>query len=106
MSVLEGVRRRFEKELPFRDRTISAVLHVEAKTAVLALALRAGGAEVHLAASNPLSTDDDVVAAVMEEGVPTHARKGESAGEYEAGVRAMLAASPDILIDDGADLVA
>jgi adenosylhomocysteinase len=106
MSVLEGVRRRFERELPFRDRTISAVLHVEAKTAVLALALRAGGAEVHLAASNPLSTDDDVVAAVMEEGVPTHARKGESAGEYEAGVRAMLAASPDILIDDGADLVA
>jgi adenosylhomocysteinase len=106
MDVLEGIRSRFEREQPFRGRTISAVLHVEAKTAALALALRAGGADMHLAASNPLSTDDDVVAALNSSGVPTHARKGESVDDYQAGIRAMLAADPEILLDDGADLVA
>lgn len=106
MPVLEGVRRRFEAEQPFRGLTVSAVLHVEAKTCVLALALRAGGADVRLAAGNPLSTDDDAVAAVREAGVETHARKGESVAEYRAGVAALLAADPDVIIDDGADLVA
>ncbi|HEV2316338.1 MAG TPA: adenosylhomocysteinase [Thermoplasmata archaeon] len=106
MAVLEGIRARFEKELPFRGRTVSAVLHVEAKTAALALALKAGGAEMHLAASNPLSTDDDVVAALNEGGLPTHARKGEGTEEYNAGIRAMLQADPEVILDDGADLVA
>ncbi|MCI4323947.1 MAG: adenosylhomocysteinase [Thermoplasmata archaeon] len=106
MPVLEGIRRRFESERPFRGRVISAVLHVEAKTCALALALQAGGAEVHLAASNPLSTDDDAVSAVIAGGVPTLARKGESSEEYAAGVRAMLDIDPEIIIDDGADLVA
>lgn len=106
MPVLEGIRRRFETERPFEGKRLSLVLHVEAKTCVLALALRAGGAEVHLAAGNPLSTDDDAVAAVVEAGVPTWARKGESLGDYRAGIRAMLEAEPDIIVDDGADLVA
>lgn len=106
MRILEGVRERFEKDLPLRGLTVSCVLHVEAKTAALALALQAAGARVHLAAGNPLSTDDDVVAALVEAGVDTHARKGESTEEYRAAVRAMLAAGPDVLIDDGADLVA
>jgi adenosylhomocysteinase len=106
MPILEGIRRRFESEKPFEGRVISAVLHVEAKTCALALALTAGGAEVHLAASNPLSTDDDAVSAVIAEGVPTLARKGESADVYEAGIRAMLGFDPEIIIDDGADLVA
>jgi adenosylhomocysteinase len=106
MAVLGGVRERFERERPFRGLTISAVLHVEAKTAVLALALQAGGAEVHLAAGNPLSTDDDAVAALRAAGIDTKARKGESESEYHAAVRAMLEPDPDILIDDGADLVA
>ena len=105
MPVLEGIRRRFEAEQPFKGLTLSCVLHVEAKTCALALALRAGGARVHLAAGNPLSTDDDAVAAVIEAGVPTHARKGESVGEYNQGIRAMLDADPDIIVDDGADLV-
>jgi adenosylhomocysteinase len=106
MPVLEGIRRRFETERPFSGLTISAVLHVEAKTCVLALALKAGGADVRLAAGNPLSTDDDPVAAVREAGVETYAVKGESLAEYRAGIEAMLAADPDVIIDDGADLVA
>ena len=73
MPVLEGIRRRFETERPLSGLTVSAVLHVEAKTCILALALKAAGADVRLAASNPLSTDDDAVAAVREEGVPTWA---------------------------------
>jgi adenosylhomocysteinase len=106
MPVLEGIRRRFETEHPFRGLTISAVLHVEAKTCVLALTLKAGGADVRLAAGNPLSTEDDAVAAVREAGVETHAVKGESVSEYRAGIQAMLDADPDVIIDDGADLVA
>lgn len=106
MPVLEGIRRRFEAERPFRGLTVSAVLHVEAKTCALALALRAGGAEVRLAAGNPLSTDDDAVAAVREAGVETHAKKGESVAEYRAGIHRLLDADPDVIVDDGADLVA
>jgi adenosylhomocysteinase len=106
MPVLEGIRARFQTERPFAGLTLSLVLHVEAKTAALALALQAGGASVHLAAGNPLSTDDDAVAALQSEGVETHARKGESVAEYRAGVRAMLDAGPQVIVDDGADLVA
>ena len=106
MPVLEKVRARFEHQHPFAGRTVTGVLHVEAKTAALGLALQAGGATMLLAASNPLSTDDDVVAALNAAGVTTHARKGESTEEYAAGVKAMLAADPEVIIDDGADLVA
>ncbi|HKN06401.1 MAG TPA: adenosylhomocysteinase, partial [Thermoplasmata archaeon] len=106
MPVLEGIRRRFESEHPLRGLTVSAVLHVEAKTCALALALKAAGADVRLAAGNPLSTDDDAVAAVRKEGVPTWAEKGESVAQYNAGIRALLDADPDVIVDDGADLVA
>ncbi len=106
MPILEEVRRRFERERPFRGLTLALVLHVEAKTAALALALQAGGAEVHLAAGNPLSTDDDPVLALQEAGVHTHAVKGESIEAYRAGIDAMRSADPDVIIDDGADLVA
>ena len=106
MPVLEGIRRRFEAEKPFRGLTLSAVLHVEAKTAALGLALSAGGADVRLAAGNPLSTDDDAVTVLREAGIETWAEKGESIGQYHAGIQAMLDADPDLLIDDGADLVA
>lgn len=105
MPVLESIRRRFESERPFRGLTLSLVLHVEAKTAALALALRAGGGDVRLAAGNPLSTDDDAVRAVQEAGVQTFAKKGESIEEYRAGIAAMLDADPDVMVDDGADLV-
>jgi adenosylhomocysteinase len=106
MPVLEGIRRRFESEKPFEGLTLSLVLHVEAKTAALALALRAGGAEVHLAAGNPLSTEDDSVAALVADGMDVRARKGEPLGEYHRAIRAMLDAEPDVIVDDGADLVA
>ncbi|MGA7861589.1 MAG: adenosylhomocysteinase [Thermoplasmata archaeon] len=106
MPVLAGIERRFTKEQPFAGKRISAVLHVEAKTCVLALTLKAGGADVRLAAGNPLSTDDDAVTALADAGVPTWARKGESVEEYNAGIHAMLEFNPEIIIDDGADLVA
>ncbi|HTT73648.1 MAG TPA: adenosylhomocysteinase [Thermoplasmata archaeon] len=106
MPVLAGIRRRFEAERPFAGLTVSMVLHVEAKTAALALAVRAGGADVRLAAGNPLSTDDDAVAALRAAGVETLAEKGESLAAYRAGIEAMLAADPDVIVDDGADLVA
>jgi adenosylhomocysteinase len=106
MAVLGGIRTRFEREKPFAGLTISCVLHVESKTAVLALALQAGGATVHMAAGNPLSTDDDAVAVLNDSGVRTLARKGESTADYHAAIRAMLDADPEILVDDGADLVA
>ncbi len=105
MPVLEGIRERFGRERPFAGLTVTAVLHVEAKTCALALALKVGGADVRLAASNPITTDDDVVAAVREEGVDTRAERGESIAEYRAGLTAMLEADPDVIVDDGADLV-
>ncbi len=106
MPVLEAVRARFATERPFEGLTVSAVLHVEAKTCALALALHAGGAEVKLAASNPLTTDDDSVAAVRAAGVETYAVRGESLDDYRHGLEALLAADPHVIVDDGADLVA
>jgi adenosylhomocysteinase len=106
MPVLEAIRGRLADERPFDGLTISAVLHVEAKTCVLALALQAGGATVRLAASNPLTTDDDAVAAVRAAGVETHAVRGESMDDYQAGLATLLDREPDVIVDDGADLVA
>ena len=106
MPVLEGIRARFAEERPFDGLTISAVLHVEAKTCALALALKAGGATVRLAASNPLTTDDDTVAAVRTGGVETHAVRGESMDAYREGLEKLLEREPDVIVDDGADLVA
>ncbi|MGC2288843.1 MAG: adenosylhomocysteinase [Thermoplasmata archaeon] len=106
MPVLAAIERRFTKEQPFAGKRVSAVLHVEAKTCVLALTLKAGGADLRLAAGNPLSTDDDTVTALVDAGVPTWARKGETVEEYNAGIRAMLEFDPELIIDDGADLVA
>jgi adenosylhomocysteinase len=105
MPVLEGIRRRFESERPFRGIVVSAVLHFESKTAALGLALQAGGAELHMAAANPLSTDDDAVAVVREAGAETRAEKGESMATYREGLRAMVEADPDVIVDDGMDLV-
>jgi adenosylhomocysteinase len=106
MPVLAGIRERFRATRPLAGLTVSAVLHVEAKTCVLALALQEAGAAVHLAASNPLTTDDDAVAATREEGIEVLAERGESIADYRAGLEAMLARDPDVIVDDGADLVA
>ncbi len=106
MPVLKQVRARFEQELPFRSKVLAAVLHVTAETANLVRTLKAGGAEVYLAASNPLSTQDDVAAALVHEyGIPTFAIKGESTETFFNHIETLIEQKPVLIMDDGADLV-
>lgn len=104
MPVLETIRERFRAELPLEGRTVAACLHVTAETANLMLALRDGGANVLLCASNPLSTQDDVAAALVEDGIPVFAVRGEDDDRYYRHIHAVLDAKPDVTMDDGADL--
>ena len=107
MSVLGLIRERFAKERPLAGLRISACLHVTSETANLALALRDGGAQVALCASNPLSTQDDVAAALAGEyGIPTFAQKGEDGDTFYRHIHASLEHAPQLTLDDGADLVA
>ncbi len=105
MPVLATVRERFEKETPLAGVRIGACLHVTAETANLMETLRAGGAEVVLCASNPLSTQDDVAAALVASGIGVFAVRGEDADSYYSHIRAVLDTGPQITMDDGADLV-
>src|SRR6266404_3178828 len=106
MPVLRQVRERFAKEQPLRGTRIGACLHVTTETAVLMLTLRAGGAEIALCASNPLSTQDDTAAAlVREHEISTFAHKGEDNARYYRHVEAVLSIRPQLTMDDGADLI-
>ncbi|MBI2088230.1 MAG: adenosylhomocysteinase [Deltaproteobacteria bacterium] len=106
MPVLRRVRERFGKEKPLRGMRLSACLHVTAETANLVKTLKGGGAEVVLCASNPLSTQDDVAAALVKyEGIAVFAIKGEDHKTYYRHLRAALDHKPVITMDDGADLV-
>ncbi|MCX6767192.1 MAG: adenosylhomocysteinase [Candidatus Micrarchaeota archaeon] len=105
MPVLMIVRERFAKEKPLKGVKIAACLHVTKETAALVRTLIAGGAEVRLCASNPLSTQDDVAAALAKEGVPVFAAKGESGDEYYQDLNKALDVKPNITVDDGADLI-
>ena len=106
MPVLEQIRERFGAERPLRDVTVAACLHVTSETANLALALRDGGADVQLCASNPLSTQDDVAASlVADHGISVYAVRGEDRDTYYAHIDATLDAGPQITMDDGADTV-
>jgi adenosylhomocysteinase len=106
MPVLRRVRERFEKEKPLRGLRFSACLHVTAETANLVQTLKAGGAQVVLCASNPLSTQDDVAASLVQNSkIPTYAIKGEDHKTYYRHLRAALDHEPVITMDDGADLV-
>jgi adenosylhomocysteinase len=105
MPVLATIRERFAKEEPLAGRTVAACLHVTAETANLMLALREGGAQVVLCASNPLSTQDDVAAALVADGIPVFAVRGEDDDRYYRHINAVLDAGPDLTMDDGADLV-
>ena len=106
MPVIGSIRERFTREQPLADVRISACLHVTSETANLVLALRAGGADVALCASNPLSTQDDVAAAlVTEAGIPVFAIKGEEDHTYHEHIDAVIRHGPQITMDDGADLV-
>jgi len=106
MPVLASIRERFAKERPLAGQRLAACLHVTSETANLVRTLVAGGAEVRLCASNPLSTQDDVAAAlVSEHGVAVFAVKGEDNARYYRHIRACLEFEPTITMDDGADLV-
>jgi adenosylhomocysteinase len=106
MPVLQRVRERFQKEKPFQGLRFSACLHVTAETANLVQALKAGGAQVLLCASNPLSTQDDVAASLVKhDRIPVFAIKGEDHKTYYRHLRAALDHAPVITMDDGADLV-
>jgi adenosylhomocysteinase len=104
MPVLKTIRERFAKEEPLKGRMVGACLHVTAETANLMLALRDGGASVALCASNPLSTQDDVAAALVADGIPVFAIRGEDDETYYRHLDAVLNLQPDITMDDGADL--
>ena len=107
MPVVRQIRERFAREKPLTGLRIAACLHVTSETANLALALRDGGAEVVLCASNPLSTQDDVAAALATEyGIATYAIKGEDDETYYRHINAALDTRPNMTLDDGADLVA
>ena len=106
MPVLRIIRERFAKEKPLRGQRLSACLHITTETANLLRTLKAGGAEVLCCASNPLSTQDDVAAALVKEyGIPSYAVHAEDRDTYYSHLRAVLEAHPTITMDDGADLV-
>jgi adenosylhomocysteinase len=106
MPVLRLLRERFSRERPLAGRRLAACLHVTSETANLAVTLQAGGADVALCASNPLSTQDDVAAhLVKDHGIKVFAIKGEDHATYYDHLRAALAHRPDLTMDDGADLV-
>ncbi len=105
MPVLGQIRRRFLKERPLKGLRISCCLHVTTETGQLADALRAGGADVSICASNPLSTQDDVAAALAVRGFNVYARKGENRKTYYSHILAVLDSKPHLTMDDGADLV-
>lgn len=105
MPALGEIEQRFQREQPFKGLTIAVSVHLEAKTANLGLVLRAGGAEVFLTGSNPLSTQDDVAAGLASMGVETFGIHGVSAEEYEAHLVETLRPHPHLLVDDGGDLI-
>jgi adenosylhomocysteinase len=105
MPVLHLIRERFSKEKPLKGVRISGCLHITTETANLGLTLKAGGADLVLCASNPLSTQDDVAAALVDYGIPTYAIKGEDGDTYYRHIGAALEHKPNLTIDDGADLV-
>ena len=105
MPVLRLITERYAGEQPFAGLTVAACLHVTAETAGLVGALRAGGARVFLAASNPLSTQDDVAAALADAGTFVFARAGVDAISYAAHIHRVLDPGPDLVVDDGGDLV-
>ena len=106
MPVLTSIRERFEREQPLAGFRISACLHVTTETANLMRTLKAGGADVVLCASNPLSTQDDVAAALVEEyGIPVFAIKGEDNDTYYSHIMAAVDHKPQLTMDDGADVI-
>ena len=105
MGIVIKIKDRFLKEKPFKGMTIGMALHLTKETAVLVKTLRAGGANVAIASCNPLSTQDDVAAALAEEGIKVYGYRGESVDDYYRYLDKVIAEKPAITIDDGCDLV-
>jgi adenosylhomocysteinase len=105
MPVLGKIREQFEKDQPFKGLRVAISLHLEAKTAYLAKVVQAGGAEVAITGSNPLSTQDDVCAALVEDGIAVYAKYNPDPKEYKDLLVKTLETKPDLIIDDGGDLV-
>ena len=106
MPVLRQIKERFAKQKPLKNKNIACCLHVTTETANLAITLKAGGANVYLCASNPLSTQDDVAASLVKHHqIPVFAIKGENNKTYYSHINALLETKPEITMDDGADLV-
>lgn len=105
MPVLNRIREQFEKEQPFKGLKVAISLHLEAKTAYLAKVVQSGGAEVIITGSNPLSTQDDVCAALVEDGITVFAKYNPTPEEYKELLIRTLETKPDLIIDDGGDLV-
>src|ERR671935_960972 len=106
MPVLRSIRERFRREQPLAGLRVGACLHVTTETANLMITLKAAGASIALCASNPLSTQDDVAAALAGEyGIPTFAIKGEDEATYYQHIEAVLTTCPNLTMDDGCDLV-
>ncbi len=105
MPALGEIEKTFEKEQPFKGLKIAVSVHLEAKTANLGLVLKKGGADVYLTGCNPLSTQDDVAAAVAELGINTFGKYGVTAEEYEDLLAETLSCHPDLIVDDGGDLI-
>ena len=103
MPVLNAIRAEFEQTKPFKGMTISMSIHLEAKTAYLAMTLAAGGARVVVTGCNPLSTQDDIAQALREAGFEVHAKHGAREEEYTEHLKRTLSACPDLIIDDGGD---
>ncbi|MDH5443688.1 MAG: adenosylhomocysteinase [Hadesarchaea archaeon] len=105
MPVLAEIRRELSKKKPLKGMKVGAALHTEAKTAVLVRTFVAAGAKVAITSCNPLSTRDEVAAALAKEGVEVYAWRGETSREYYANLNHVLDIKPDVLVDDGADLI-
>ncbi|MCR5003951.1 MAG: adenosylhomocysteinase [Bacteroidales bacterium] len=105
MPLLAGLEKEFIETKPFKGLKVALSVHLEAKTANLCLILAEGGAEMYVTGSNPLSTQDDIAAALVEKGLNVFAVHGATPEEYEDGIRQVISVGPNIIIDDGGDLV-
>ena len=105
MPLLNGLEAEFRSEKPFAGLKVALSVHLEAKTAYLCKVLAAGGADMYVTGSNPLSTQDDVAAALVHDGLNVFAWHASTPEEYESHIRRVLEIGPNIIIDDGGDLV-
>lgn len=105
MPLLNRIEKKFKEEKPFEGLKIALSIHLEAKTAYLCETLAAGGARMYVTGSNPLSTQDDVAAALAHEGLEVFAWYGCSEQEYMDNIRKVVSCGPNVIIDDGGDLV-